>query len=69
MPVTISDRFIQNTDGSIWDNLLSKKYSSLDELLHILNELNNYVSDFEEEINRQAGEINALIGDLENEDV
>ena len=65
--VTQSNRFVFREDGTIWDNHLSKRYSELNEVYDLLQELNNYVFDFEEEITRQSNEISVLIGDLDQD--
>ena len=63
--VTTPNRFTLEENGAIWDSLLMKRYTSLEEVSPILIELNNYVEDFELELSRQSIEIHDLIAALD----
>lgn len=67
MAVTQLDRFVITEDGFLYDKLTTKTYESLEEFYNPLTQLNDYVFDFEEEINRQARELNVLIEDLDED--
>ena len=65
--VTQATRFDLNPNGTIYDKLTCKSYTSLEEVLPVLVELNDHCYDFEEELGRQRQEINGLIGSIDED--